>query len=134
MSSVLCNIDGLGELGEQAFKKTTEAGCQRGANTYQCWPPLQLNDTLQAHKYTKSIYKKRKRQLVYKLTKSSCAEKRFDVQKSIYQRTDIRNAEFTNRPQNHCKKLRPQSDIRTMAMSRFQSQHILIKPQMTVMS
>ena len=23
-------------------KTTTEAGCQRGANTYQCWPPLQL--------------------------------------------------------------------------------------------
>jgi len=43
----------------QAFKKTTEAGCQRGTNTYQCWPPLQLNDTLQVHKYTKSIKKEK---------------------------------------------------------------------------
>ena len=45
-------------------KKTTEAGCQRGTNTYQCWPPLQLNDTigeLQVHKYTKSIKKKKKK-------------------------------------------------------------------------
>jgi len=41
-------------------KKTTEAGYQRGTNTYQYWPPSQLNDTLQAHKYTKSIYKKEK--------------------------------------------------------------------------
>ena len=49
-------------------KKTTEAGCQRGMNTYQCWPPLQLNDTIQVHKYTKSI-KKEKKQLVYKLTR-----------------------------------------------------------------
>ena len=32
----------------QAFKiTTTEAGCQRGTNTYQCWPPLQLKDTIQ---------------------------------------------------------------------------------------
>jgi len=47
----------------QAFKKTTEAGCQRGTNTYQCWPPLQLNDTIgeiQVQKYTKSIKKEKK--------------------------------------------------------------------------
>jgi len=45
----------------QAFKKTAAAGCQRGTNTYQCWPPLQLNDTLQVHKYTKSIKKQEKK-------------------------------------------------------------------------
>jgi len=33
---------------QQSIQKTTEAGCQRGTKTYQCWPPLQLNDTIQA--------------------------------------------------------------------------------------
>jgi len=58
--------------------KTTEAGWQRGTNTYQCWPPLQLNDTntgAQIHKKHKKE-KKEKKQLVYKL-------KRVDVQKKI---------------------------------------------------
>ena len=44
----------------QAFKKTTEVGCQRGTNTYQRCPSLQLNDTIQVHKYTKSIKKEKK--------------------------------------------------------------------------
>jgi len=50
----------------------TEAGCQRGTNTYQCWPPLQLNDTIQVHKYTKSIKKKRNTDSI-QVDKSPCA-------------------------------------------------------------
>ena len=54
----------------QAFKNNNRGGCQRGTKAYQCWPPLQLNDTIQVHKYTKSIKKKKmKTQLIYKLTK-----------------------------------------------------------------
>ena len=34
-----------------------EAGCQRGTNTHQCWPPLQLRDIIQVHKCTKNIKK-----------------------------------------------------------------------------
>ena len=57
------------------IQKTTEAGCQRGSNTYQCWPPLQLNDTIQVHKYTKSIKKKNTASI--QANKSPCAEKNF---------------------------------------------------------
>jgi len=63
-----CFYNSLKEEPGLAFKKTTEAGCQRGTNTYQCWPPLQLNDHdtgAQIHKK----HKKRKKQLVYKLTR-----------------------------------------------------------------
>jgi len=49
----------------QAFKKTTEAGCQRGTNTYQSWPSSQLNDTMQVHKYTKK-HKRGETRLIYK--------------------------------------------------------------------
>ena len=53
----------------QAFKTTTEACCQRGTNTYQYWPPLQLDNTgAQIHKKHKKV-KTRKTQLVYKLTR-----------------------------------------------------------------
>jgi len=59
----------------QAFKKTAAAGCQRGTNTCQCWPPLQLNDTLQVHKYTKSIKNKKKNIASIQVDESPCAEK-----------------------------------------------------------
>jgi len=39
----------------QKNKKTTEAGCHGGTKTYQCWLPLQLNDTIQVHKFTKRV-------------------------------------------------------------------------------
>jgi len=59
-----------------SIRKTTEARCQRGTNTYQYWPPLQLNTGAQIDKKHKRE-KKRKTQLVYKLT-------RVHVQKKIY--------------------------------------------------
>jgi len=36
-----------------SIQKISEAGCQRGTNTHQCWPPSQLSDIIQVHKYTK---------------------------------------------------------------------------------
>ena len=54
-------------------KKTTEAGCQRGTNTYQCWPPLQLSDTIQVHEYIKALKKKKTASI--QVNKRPCAEK-----------------------------------------------------------
>ena len=45
----------------RSIQKISEAGCQRGTNTHQRWPPLQLSDITQIHKCTKNI-KKRKTQ------------------------------------------------------------------------
>jgi len=50
-----------------SIQKISEAGCQKGTNTHQRWPPLQLNDIIQIHKCTKK-YKKRKTQPVHKPT------------------------------------------------------------------
>jgi len=66
----------------------TEAGCQRGTNTYQCWPPLQLNDTIQVHKYTKSI-KRKETQIVYKLTRVHVQHIHDHMQRLLTQRTEF---------------------------------------------
>ena len=62
----------------QAFKKNNRgrlqaAGCQRGTNTYQCWPPLQLSDTIQVHEYIKALKKKKTASI--QVNKRPCAEK-----------------------------------------------------------
>ena len=56
-------------------KKISEAGCQKGTNAHQRWPPLQLNDIIRIHKCTKK-YKKKKNTASTQADNSSCAEKK----------------------------------------------------------
>jgi len=42
-----------------ALNSTQTKPSQRGTNTHQCWPPLQLRDIIQVHKCTKNINKKK---------------------------------------------------------------------------
>ena len=43
-----------------ALNSTQTKPSQRGTNTHQCWPPLQLRDIIQVHKCTKNIKKEEK--------------------------------------------------------------------------
>jgi len=58
-----------------SVQKISEAGCQRGTNTHQRWPPLQLSNIIQIHKCTKNIFKK-KNTASTQADNSSCEEKK----------------------------------------------------------
>jgi len=64
-----------------SIQKISEASCQRGKNTHQRWPPLQLSDIIQIHKCTKK-YKKRKTQPVHKPTTVRAQKKRKKIFRS----------------------------------------------------